>query len=37
MSQVHKLNVVAQKRSGKLRKSWNEVFLDDKKKLNGYC
>ena len=32
ISQVRKLNVVAQNRSGKLRKSWNEVLLDDEKK-----
>ena len=35
---VRKLNVVAQKRSGKTRKSWDEVLLDDKKtnKLGMY-
>ena len=33
ISQVRKLNIVAQKRSGKPRKSWDEVLLDDKKKL----
>ena len=33
ISQVHKLNVVAQTRSGKLRKSWDEVLLDDEKKV----
>ena len=33
ISQVHKLNVVAQKRSGKPRKSWDDVLLDDRKKL----
>ena len=32
ISQVRKLNIVA-KRSGKPRKSWDEVLLDDKKKL----
>ena len=32
ISQVRKLNVVAQNRSGKLRKSWNEVMLNDEKK-----
>ena len=32
ISQVRKLNVVAQSRSGKLRKSWNEVLLNDEKK-----
>ena len=29
ISQVRNLNVVAQNISGKLRKSWNEVLLDD--------
>ena len=29
ISQVRNLNVVAQNRSGKLRKSWDEVLLDD--------
>ena len=33
ISQVRKLNVVAQNRSGKRRKSWDEVLLDDKKKV----
>ena len=33
IAQVCKLNVVAQKRSGKPRKSWDEVLLDDRKKL----
>ena len=28
ISQVHKLNVVAQNRSGKLSKLWDEVLLD---------
>ena len=32
ISQVRKLNEVAQNRSGKLRKSWDEVLLDDEKK-----
>ena len=32
ISQVRKLNEVAQNRSGKLRKSWNEVLLKDEKK-----
>ena len=32
ISQVRKLNVVAQNRSGKLRKSWNEGLLNDEKK-----
>ena len=31
ISQVRKQNVVAQHRSGKLRKSWDEVLLDDEK------
>ena len=31
ISQVCKLNVVAQNRSSKLRKSWDEVWLDDEK------
>ena len=31
--QVRKLNVVAQNRSGKLRKSWDELLLDDEKKV----
>ena len=33
MDTVRKLNIVAQKRSGKPRKSWDEVLLDDRKKL----
>ena len=33
ISQVRNLNVVAQNRSGKLRKSWDEALLDDKKKV----
>ena len=38
IAQVRKLNIVAQKRSGKPRKSWDEVLLDDRKKArNGYC
>ena len=32
-AQVRKLNIVAQKRSGKPRKSWDEVLLVDRKKL----
>ena len=32
-AQVCKLKVVAQKRSCKPRKSWDEVLLDDRKKL----
>ena len=31
---VRKLNVVAQKRSGRPRKSWNEVIENDRKKLD---
>ena len=33
IAQTRKLNIVAQKRSGKPRKSWDEVLLDDRKKL----
>ena len=33
IAQVRKLNIVAQKRSGKPRKSWDEVLSDDRKKL----
>ena len=33
IAQVRKLNAVAQKRSGKQRKSWDEVLLHDRKKL----
>ena len=33
IARVRKLNIVAQKRSGKPRKSWDEVLLDDRKKL----
>ena len=33
IAQVRKLNIVAQKRSCKPRKSWDEVLLDDRKKL----
>ena len=33
ISQVRKLNVVAQSRSRKLRKSLDEVLLDDEKKV----
>ena len=32
ISEVHKLNVVAQKRSGRPRKSWDEVIKNDGKK-----
>ena len=31
ISQVRKLYVVAQNRSGKVRKSWDEVLFDDEK------
>ena len=31
--EVRKLNVVAQKRSGRSRKSWDEVIKDDRKNL----
>ena len=33
ISQLRKLNLVAQKRSGKPRESWDEVLLDDRRKL----
>ena len=33
IAQVRKLNIAAQKRSGKPKKSWDEVLLDDRKKL----
>ena len=33
IAEVHKLNVVAQKRSGRPRKSWDEVLENDRKKL----
>ena len=33
ISEVRKLNVVAQKRSGRPRKSWDEVIKNDRKKL----
>ena len=33
IAEVCKLNVVAQKRSGRLRKSWDEVLENDRKKL----
>ena len=29
ISQIRNLNVVVQNRSGKLRKSWDEMLLDD--------
>ena len=34
ISEVRKLNVVAQKRSGRPRKSWDEVKKNDRKKLD---
>ena len=34
ISEVHKLNVVAQKRAGRPRKSWDEVIKNDRKKLD---
>ena len=34
ISEVCKLNVVAQKRSGRPRKSWDEVIKNDRKKLD---
>ena len=34
ISEVRKLNVVAQKRSGRPRKSWDEVIKNDREKLN---
>ena len=34
ISEVHKLNVVAQKRSGRPRLSWNEVIKNKRKKLD---
>ena len=33
IAEVHKLNVVAQKRSGRPRKTWDEVIENDRKKL----
>ena len=33
IAKVHKLNVVAQKRPGRLKKTWDEVLMDDRKKL----
>ena len=33
IAEVRKLNMVAQKRSGKPRKSWDEVIENDRKKL----
>ena len=34
ISEVHKMNVVSQKRSGRPRKSWDEVIKNDRKKLD---
>ena len=34
ISEVRKLNVVALKRSGRPRKSWDEVIKNDRKKLD---
>ena len=34
MTEVGKLNVVAQKKSGRPRKSWDEVIKNDRKKLD---
>ena len=34
ISEVRKLNVVAQKRSGRPRKSWDEVIKNDRRKLD---
>ena len=34
IAEVRKLNVVAQKRSGRPRKSWDEVLENDRKKLD---
>ena len=34
IAEVRKLNVVAQKRSGRPRKSWDEVIENDRKKLD---
>ena len=33
IAEVHKLNVVAQKRSGRPRKSWDEMLENDRQKL----
>ena len=34
MAEIRKLNMVAQKRSGRPRKSWDEVIEYDRKKLD---
>ena len=33
IAKVYKLNVVAQKRPGRPKKTWDEVLMDDRKKL----
>ena len=33
IAKVRKLNVVAQKRPGRQKKTWDEVLMDDRKKL----
>ena len=33
IAKVRKLNVVAQKRPGRPKKTWDEVLMDDRKKL----
>ena len=33
IAKVRELNVVAQKRPGRPKKTWNEVLVDDRKKL----
>ena len=37
IAEVRKLNVVAQKRSGRPRKSWDEVLENDKEARYGFC
>ena len=37
ISEVRKLNVVAQKRSGRPTKSWDEVIKNDKEARYGLC
>ena len=37
IAEVRKLNVVAQKRSGRPRKSWDEVIKNDRKKQDMDC
>ena len=36
IAEVRKLNVVAQKRSGRSRKSWDEVLENDRKSFFGF-